>query len=97
MRGSIQSNIQELQKRILSSCRKSGRNPDTVTVIPATKTVPVETILKAADLGHNVVAENRVQEAEEKIEARSDRTGDLEWHFISHLQSNQVNKVVRFA
>ncbi len=89
--------IRQLQKRIDRACRSAGRDPDSVTVVLATKTVPSERILEASSFGYNIVAENRIQEAEEKIAALGDCWQELEWHFIGHLQSNKVNKVVRFA
>lgn len=97
MKDTIEYNIREVQKRIQRTCRLAGRDPDSVTVVLATKTVPTERILEASSFGYSIVAENRVQEAEEKIEALGDRWKELEWHFIGHLQSNKVNKVIRFA
>lgn len=93
----IKHNIKQLQKCIDRACRSAGRDPDSLTVVLATKTVPPERILEASAFGFNIVAENRVQEAEEKIQALGDRWQELEWHFIGHLQSNKVNKVIRFA
>lgn len=97
MKDSIEHNIREVQKRIQRACRSAGRDTDSVTFVLATKTVPAKHILEASSFGYNIVAENRVQEAEEKLEARGDRWHELEWHFIGHLQSNKVNKVIRFA
>lgn len=94
---SIRENIRRLEKRIAKTCRLAGRDPESVTVVLATKTVPPEHMLEASSCGYHIVAENRVQEAEEKIEALGDQRQELEWHFIGHLQSNKVNKVIRFA
>lgn len=97
MKDPIEHNIREVQNRIRRACRSAGRDTDSVTVVLATKTVPPERILEASSFGYNIIAENRVQEAEEKLEAFDDRWQDLDWHFIGHLQSNKVNKVLRFA
>lgn len=97
MKNPVKHNIKQFQKCIYRACRSAGRNPDSISVVLATKTVPAERILEASSFGYNIVAENRVQEAEEKIQVLGDRWHELEWHFIGHLQCNKVNKVVRFA
>ncbi|MDR8394481.1 YggS family pyridoxal phosphate-dependent enzyme [Aliifodinibius sp. S!AR15-10] len=93
----IQHNIQQVQERIAHACRRVGRSPEDVQIVLATKTVEAGRILKATRLGYPIIGENRVQEAEEKIEQLDEYAAELQWHFIGHLQSNKVNKVVRFA
>lgn len=93
----IQHNIQQVRKRVAQASRRAGRNPEDVQIILATKTVDLNRILKAVDLGYTVVGENRVQEAEAKIDQLGEKASALQWHFIGHLQSNKVNNVVRFA
>ena len=93
----IEQNIRGLQKRIARACERVGRSPDEVQIVLATKTVEPEYMLKAQASGLYTVAENRVQEAERKIEQMGQDAARLDWHFIGHLQSNKVNKVVRFA
>lgn len=67
-----------------------GRDPAEVTLIAVTKTVPVEVIRMAYDLGHRDFGENRVQEAIPKIAALPN---DIRWHFIGTLQSNKARRV----
>ncbi|NGP88700.1 YggS family pyridoxal phosphate-dependent enzyme [Fodinibius halophilus] len=97
MPDSISQNLKRIRKRISQACKRAGRNPESVQIILATKTVNPARILKAKEYGYNIAGENRVQEAEEKIEKMGSRAEELTWHFIGHLQSNKVNKVVRFA
>ena len=55
-----------------------------------TKTMPVERIREAIDAGQRVFGENRVQEAQAKIEALG---REVQWHLIGHLQRNKVKVV----
>ncbi len=71
---------------------KNGNNlREEITLVGATKTMPVEIINQAIDLGLKVVAENRVQEFRDKHEFI--RKGASQ-HFIGHLQTNKVKYLV---
>jgi hypothetical protein len=60
--------------------------PD-VTVVAATKYVPLEDMAALAEAGVEVVGENRAQD----LRAKHDRYGDaFRWHFIGHLQSRKA-------
>ena len=60
--------------------------PD-VTVVAATKYVPLDDIATLAEAGVEVVGENRAQD----LRAKHDRYGDaFRWHFIGHLQSRKA-------
>ena len=93
----IEKNIRTIKNRIAAACQKVGRDPAAIQLIPVTKTVEPDRILEAARLGYPVIAENRVQEARRKIKQIGKKGEHLDWHFVGHLQSNKVNKVVRFA
>ena len=58
-----------------------------VTVVVATKYVPVDGMQALADAGVEVVGENRAQDLEAKHERYGDR---FRWHFIGHLQSRKA-------
>jgi uncharacterized pyridoxal phosphate-containing UPF0001 family protein len=61
-----------------------------VTVVVATKYVPLEELSMLAEAGVEVVGENRAQD----LQAKHARYGDtFRWHFIGHLQSNKVKVV----
>ncbi len=68
----------------------AGRDPKSVTLIAVSKTVPIERIQEAYDLGIRDFGESRWQEAELKIKSLPD---DIRWHFIGHLQSNKARRV----
>jgi pyridoxal phosphate enzyme (YggS family) len=59
--------------------------------VAVTKGVDVNQISQAIDLGLTTLGENRIQEAQPKIEAL--RTTGCQWHLIGHLQTNKVKFV----
>jgi len=61
-----------------------------VTVVAATKYVPLEDLGILAEAGVEVVGENRAQDLAAKHAALGDA---FRWHFIGHLQSNKVKVV----
>lgn len=89
--------IAEVQQQVNQAAHRVGRDPEDIQLVLAVKTVPPERVLKATEQGYPVVAENRVQEAQKKIKQIKTASPDLQWHFIGHVQSNKVNKLVRFA
>ena len=63
-----------------------------VTVVAATKYVPLAGMAALAEAGIEVVGENRAQD----LEAKHAEYGDaFRWHFIGNLQSNKVKVVNR--
>ena len=45
--------------------------------------------------GENILGENRIQEAVDKIPQIQERVQDVEWHLIGHLQRNKARLAVR--
>jgi hypothetical protein len=68
-------------------CEEVGEG---VTVVAATKYVPLEEMAVLAEAGVEVVGENRAQDLELKHAEYGDA---FRWHFIGHLQSNKVKVV----
>ena len=65
-----------------------------VTVVAATKYVPLAEMSLLVEAGIEVVGENRAQD----LEAKHAEYGDaFRWHFIGHLQSNKVKLVNRIC
>ena len=89
----LAENLASIRSRIAAACRRSGRTSEDVKLIAVSKTHPVPVLRDAMDAGIAVFGENKVQEAEGKIEAIG-RT-DAEWHLIGHLQSNKARKAVQ--
>lgn len=70
-----------------------------VTLIAVTKNVAMDQIEQAFNCGVTEYGENRVQDALTKQDEMPPHMADkIQWHFIGHLQTNKVKKVVgRFA
>jgi PLP dependent protein len=63
---------------------------ENVTVVVATKYVPLDDLATLAEAGVAVVGENRAQD----LEAKHARYGEaFRWHFIGHLQSRKARTV----
>src|SRR5438093_581890 len=68
--------------------------PYHATLTAVSKTKPVEMIREVYDCGHKIFGENYVQELTEK---NVWLPGDVEWHFIGHLQRNKVKYLATFV
>jgi pyridoxal phosphate enzyme (YggS family) len=90
----IGENIQLIRERIDRACWQSGRNPEEVRLLLATKTVPASRIVEALQAGQTLIAENKIQELKEKYD---DLKNVLhENHFIGHLQTNKIKELLRY-
>ena len=67
---------------------------DRVTIVAATKYVPLEEMALLIEAGVEVVGENRAQDLERKHAVYGDA---FRWHFIGHLQSNKAKVVNRIC
>ena len=92
----VADNLEAVRERILEACRRAGRDPDSVRLLPVSKTHGHELIEEAYAAGARTFGENRVQEAKGKAEQFADRA-DLSWALIGHLQTNKAKDVVTFA
>ncbi len=89
-------NLTAVRARIDAACRRVGRDPATVRLLPVSKTKPEANLRLAHAAGCRMLGENKVQEAYRKWEAMQDLT-DLQWSVIGHLQTNKAKLVARFA
>lgn len=89
---SIRDRLTHILDQIDRATRRSGREPGTVRLVAATKTVSVDRIREAMVAGLTIAGENRLQEALPKIEALKGEP--IRWHFIGQLQRRKVRSVV---
>jgi PLP dependent protein len=89
----IRQNLLMVKNRISEAAQKSGRSAEDIKLVAVTKTHPIEVIREALKAGIKAIGENKVQEAESKIPLLSEYLP--EFHFIGHLQSNKINKLMR--
>jgi pyridoxal phosphate enzyme (YggS family) len=90
----LRTNITALQRRIEIACEKSHRSPDEVKLVAVTKTMPAAIIRDILDCGIRDFAENRVQEAQQKMEDLADLKPFIIWHMVGHVQSNKARLAV---
>ena len=81
-------NYPRVLEEIAQAAVKAGRNPQEVTLLAATKTVPLEVINHAIGRGLSCIGENRVQELLEKYDGLEKGRCDVQ--FIGQLQTNKV-------
>ena len=86
----IQANLQEVYQRINHACERSRRKPNDIKLVAVTKGLPATTIRTAFECGIRDFGENRIQEAQGKIEALSDLRSQITWHMVGHVQSNKA-------
>ncbi len=85
----IARNIQSISEKIAVAAKACGRAAEEITLLAISKSFPKELLAGAVDSGMRKFGESRVQEAEGKI-IHFDRSLELEWHLIGHLQSNKA-------
>lgn len=88
----IKYNYETIVSNIADAAVQSGRRPEDITFLAATKTVAPEFINYAISLGLKFIGENKVQELLSKYDSYDLTNSQL--HFIGHLQSNKVRQIV---
>ena len=65
--------------------------PQGVELVAVSKFHPADAVREAYDAGQRIFGESRINELCDKITALPD---DIQWHFIGHLQTNKVRRLV---
>lgn len=89
---SIREHVNAVREKIAAAAVAAGRDPSEITLCAATKVQTDDTIRQAIAAGITVCGENRVQELTAHLAANAYEGAQV--HFIGHLQTNKVNKVV---
>ncbi|MEW6507051.1 MAG: YggS family pyridoxal phosphate-dependent enzyme [Bacteroidota bacterium] len=90
----IAENYNRINEKIEEICLKTGRNTSGIKLIAVSKTQPIGIIQEAINSGIKDFGENKAQELRDKSELIS---GNFNWHFIGHLQSNKIKYVIKCA
>lgn len=85
----IRENILKLREDIAAVCAKINRDPQEITVVAVTKTAAIEAIEEAIAAGIVDLADNHIQEAQQKFASLA-KTPGLRWHLVGHLQTNKI-------
>ena len=91
----LRARVEEVRRRIEASAERAGRDPREVTLVAVSKTHPSALVREAVAAGLSDFGENRVQEAEGKIEELKREAPPVRWHLIGHLQANKARRAVR--
>lgn len=88
----LEENLKRIREEIAEAAARSGRKPEEITLLAATKTVPVEVINHGIEIGLDHIGENRVQELCDKYDSLHKEQTDVQ--FIGHLQTNKVKYLI---
>jgi hypothetical protein len=87
----IISNLNKIKENIRKTCENVSRDPSGIKIIAATKYANPEQIQILIDSGITDSGENK---ADDLVFKSGIVKGNLIWHFIGHLQSNKIKKVI---
>jgi hypothetical protein len=90
----VADGLDRVRREIARSLKDHGREPDTVTLIAVSKTMPVERIRRVLMAGQRVFGENRVQEGQQKWPGLRAEFPGVELHLIGPLQTNKVKEAL---
>ena len=93
MESSLSENIKTVRARIRMAAERAARSAENIKLVAVSKTHRAVMVEEAISAGLHFFGENKVQEAEGKINAVG-REG-IEWHLIGHLQSNKARRAVQ--
>ncbi len=88
----FEENLKIINHNIAEAALQTGRKPEDIHLLAATKTVSPQLISYATSHGIHLVGENKAQELNEKYDCYGLPREQI--HFIGHLQTNKVASVV---
>lgn len=84
----MQNSMQEVSRQI---SKYRGILPQGVQLVAVSKFHPAEAVAEAYAAGQRIFGESRADELVAKAAALPD---DIKWHFIGHLQTNKVRRII---
>lgn len=88
----MRDRVLRVRERIAEAAAESGRRPEEICLVAASKTMGAEAVREAILAGVDAVGENRCQELTEKLAQGAYAGAPL--HFIGHLQQNKLKYLV---
>ncbi len=88
----ISRRYNEIRENISRAAARAGRDPQEIKLVAVGKEQPLEKIQIVRELGVYACGESRVQELLDKEE---EKPGEIDWHFVGHLQRNKVKYLAR--
>ena len=91
--------LAQLKADIQTHAALQQSGPETVKIVAVTKHASTRQMLEAFDCGLRDFGENKQQDAEAHMQALAqylspEAFSQIHWHFIGHLQSNKVSKII---
>jgi pyridoxal phosphate enzyme (YggS family) len=101
----IAKNLRRIRENVAAACDRRGRQPQDVSLLAVTKSVKLEAIVAAVELGLTELGESRVQHLVERAaelegllqRRRNAKSSAVRWHMVGHLQRNKVRAVLDVA
>lgn len=90
----IVDKAKEVQEKIIAACKRSGRDPQDVQLLPVSKNHPAADIAELYKAGWHNFGENYVQELAKK---HDELPADINWYMIGHLQRNKVKYIADYV
>ena len=88
----LSERFENVRERLTQAAARANRSSNDIRLIAISKTHPVAVLLSAIEAGVNDLGENRVQEADAKIEEIGREA--VRWHLVGHLQTNKARRAV---
>jgi pyridoxal phosphate enzyme (YggS family) len=89
---SIADRFHRIMASVSDAAHRAGRSPESVRLVAVTKYATPDRMAEAHAAGIREFGENKVQDAVSKLAALAHLAP--RWHFIGHLQTNKVKRVV---
>lgn len=87
----LENSLAIVEDRVVQATKRCGRSSEEVELLIISKGQSLENIRTIVDAGKTLFGESRLQEAAPKIALLPSR---LQWHYIGHLQTNKIRKVL---
>lgn len=88
---SVGENLKKIRDSVEEITKTFGREPNSVKILPISKTVDAEVVKEAIIYGLDSAGENKPQELVKKYEVIGDQ---IKWHLVGQLQSNKVRQII---
>jgi pyridoxal phosphate enzyme (YggS family) len=85
----LEQRIKAVIEKIAKAARVRGTDPTDITLVAVSKTVDIEVIKRAFELGISNFGENRVKELRTKMNLLP----GAKWHLIGRIQTNKVREI----
>ncbi len=92
--GLMKERLDKIYDQIAQACQRCGRDPKEVVLIGVTKYTDLVKVQQAIDAGLSHIAENRVQDAQERFPLLKFAPSQVTKHLIGHLQTNKAKFAV---